>query len=57
MNIEEGALVSIEWIDGDFVESCLFIRKERGFLLFLFDGKIIVARNGSIKEIKEIENE
>lgn len=57
MNISDGSIVSIEMVDGTIIEECLFIKEERGFLLFLVDGKITVTRDSSIKSIKEIYHE
>ncbi len=53
--LKEGKLYSIEWVDGDFITRCEFVREHNGFLIFVdqFNNKVF-CRPSSLKNIKEI---
>jgi len=53
-DLEAGKTYSIEWIDGDYVTRCEFIREHNGFLIFIDKhGNKIFCRLSSLKKIKE----
>lgn len=53
IELEEGSIVDVEWNDGTVMYSCLYIRRDRGFILFVFDDNIVAVRPQNIKKISE----
>jgi len=55
-NLKEGKSYSIEWVDGDYKPSCVFIRESRGFLIFEdSEGSRVFCRPTSIKNLTLLE--
>ena len=54
--LEQGKTYSIEWVDGDYITRCEFVREHNGFLIFVdeFNNKIF-CRPASLKNIKEVK--
>jgi len=51
-SLEKGKLYTIEWVDGEFETGCVFVRKYRGFLIFVNEDKDkIVCRPESVHSI------
>ena len=38
--LEEGKIYTIEWVDGDLITECVYIREHRGF--WIFKDKIVM---------------
>ncbi len=46
--MKNGDIVNVLWVDGYEVKNCMFLRKERGFYVFVQDGRIVFARITSV---------
>ncbi len=55
-DLKEGKTYSIEWVDGDLITRCEFIRRHNGFLIFLDEyGNKIFCRPSSLQNIREVQ--
>ena len=54
-DLEKGKTYSIEWVDGDFIARCEFVREHNGFLIFIDEySNKVVCRRSRLRNIKEV---
>ena len=55
-DLEIGNVYSVEWVDGDLITKCTFVREHKGFLIFVdeFKNKVF-CRKTSIKKLTLLE--
>ena len=50
--LKEGKTYEIDWVDGDFVTNCKYVREHRGFWIFVDENNNkIICRPTSIAKI------